>query len=293
VLALHGKHMETERMSMYASRRSFARSTRIGSVVALAALALLSPGLAAQDDEAEVHPAHIHSGTCAELGDVVVPLTDVAHVAGDAETSGAASAIPVKGSVTVVDMPLQEIIDGGHAINIHLSAEEIDTYIACGDIGGAVTTDEGEEESELIIGLGELNDSGHTGIAWLGAEGEQTRVAVYLVEPAATGGAGAEAAQEATPVAADAGTDDAAESVAVEIKDFAFNPPETTVPVGGSVTWTNNDTTPHTATGLDREALQSGAIAPGASFTQTFDTAGTIEYFCEFHPNMKGSIVVE
>ena len=31
----------------------------------------------------------------------------------------------------------------------------------------------------------------------------------------------------------------------------------------------------------------------GESFTQTFDTAGTYEYFCEFHPNMKGSIVVE
>ena len=278
---------------MSAFRLTFGRSIRLGSVTALAALALLSPGLAAQDDEAEVHPAHIHTGTCAELGDVVVPLTDIAHIAGDAGTSGATSAIPVKGSVTVVDMPLQDIIDGGHAINVHLSAEEIDTYIACGDIGGAVTTDEGEEESELIIGLGELNDSGHTGIAWLGADGDQTRVAVHLVEPAATGGAAAEAAQEATPVAADAGADAAAESLAVDIKDFAYNPPELTVPVGGSVTWTNNDTAPHTATGLDREALQSGAIAPGASFTHTFDAAGTIEYFCEFHPNMKGSIVVE
>src|ERR671911_2846336 len=206
-------------MSMNAFRRSFGRSLRLGSVAALAALTLLAPGLAAQDDEAAVHPAHIHSGTCAELGDVVVPLTDIAHVAGDAETSGATSAIPVKGSVTVVDMPLQEIIDGGHAINVHLSADEIDTYIACGDIGGAVTTDEGEEEPEVIIGLGELNDSGHTGIAWLGAEGDQTRVAVHLVEPVATGEAGAEAAQEATPGAADADAD--AESLAVEIKDFA------------------------------------------------------------------------
>jgi plastocyanin len=248
--------------------------------------------LAAQDDEAEVHPAHIHSGTCAELGDVVVPLTDIAHVGGDAETTGATSSIPVKSSITIVDMPLQEIIDGGHAINVHLSADEIDTYIACGDIGGAVTTDEGEEEPELIIGLGELNDSGHTGIAWLGAEGDQTRVAVHLVEPASTSGASTESAQEATPGAAE-GADAAAESLAVAIKDFAFNPPEITVPVGGSVTWTNDDPAPHTATGLDREALQSGTLAPGESFTQTFDTAGTFDYFCEFHANMKGSIVVE
>jgi plastocyanin len=277
---------------MNVSRRSCDRPARFGAVVAVAALALLTPGLAAQDDEAEVHPAHIHTGTCAELGDVVAPLTDIAHIGDDAERTGPASAIPVKSSVTVVDMPLQEIVDGGHAINVHRSADEIDTYIACGDIGGVVVTDEGEEENELVIGLGELNDSGHTGIAWLGAEGDQTRVAVHLVEPATMGEAGTEAAQEATPSTEDAG-EAAAESLAVEIKDFAFNPPEIAVPVGGSVTWTNQDNAPHTATGLDREALQSGAIAFSESFTQAFDTAGTYEYFCEFHPNMKGSIVVE
>jgi plastocyanin len=283
-------------MSMNAFQPSFGRSVRLGSMAALAALTLLAPGLAAQDEEAEAHPAHIHSGTCAELGDVVVPLTDVAHMGDEAETTGASSAIPVKTSETVVDMPLQEIIDGGHAINVHLSADEIDTYIACGDIGGAVTTDEGGR-TELIIGLGELNDSGHHGVAWLGADGEQTEVVVVLVEPASMGQAGAEAAQEASPAAeegsADTGGDAAAGSMAVEIKDFAFNPAEITVPVGGSVTWTNGDAAPHTATGLDRDALQSGAIASGESFTQAFDTAGTIEYFCEFHPNMKGSIVVE
>ncbi len=277
---------------MNASPRLHRRSVRFGSVVALLALSLMSPVMAAQDDEAEVHPAHIHSGTCAELGDVVAPLSDVAHIGDDAERTGATSAIPVKSSTTVVEMPLREIIDGGHAINVHLSADEIDVYIACGDIGGVVTTDEGEGEEELVIGLGELNDSGHTGIAWLGAEGDTTRVLVELVEPGSMT-AGAEAAQEATPASVDAGADAAAESLAVEIKGFAFNPPTIDVPVGGSVTWTNQDNAPHTATGLDREALQSGAIAFGESFTQAFDAAGTYEYFCEFHPNMKGSIVVE
>ena len=277
---------------MNASPQLHRHTLRFGSVVALAALSLLSPAMAAQDDEAEVHPAHIHSGTCAELGDVVAPLTDVAHIGADAERTGATSSIPVKTSMTVVEMPLQEIIDGGHAINVHLSPDEIDVYIACGDIGGVVTMDEGEEETELIIGLGELNDSGHTGIAWLGAEGDTTRVSVSLVEPGAVG-AGAEAAQEATPVSAETGAEAAAESLAVEIKGFAYNPPTIDVPVGGSVTWTNQDNAPHTATGLDREALQSGAISSGESFTQTFDTAGTYEYFCEFHPNMKGSVVVE
>jgi plastocyanin len=282
-------------MSMNAFQLLLGRSLRLGSVAALTALTLLTPGLAAQDDEAEVHPAHIHSGTCDQLGDVVVPLTDVATT-DEATHEGPESAHAVKTSETMVDMPLQEIIDGGHAINVHLSADEIDVYIACGDIGGAVTTDEGGR-TELIIGLGELNDSGHHGVAWLGADGEQTEVVVVLVEPATMGQAGAEAAQEVTPAAdggaADTGADAAADTVAVEIVDFAYSPPEITVPVGGSVTWTNQDPAPHTATGLDRDALQSGAIASGESFTQTFDSAGTIEYFCEFHPNMKGAIVVE
>jgi hypothetical protein len=169
---------------MNAIGRSFGRSVRLGSVAALAALTLLTPGLAAQDEEVEVHPAHIHSGTCADLGDVVAPLNDVTYIGGDSERTGPASAIPVKGSVTVVDMPLQEIIDGGHAINVHESAEAIDVYIACGDIGGVLIPDEDEEgRMHLIIGLGELNDSGHTGTAWLGSDGEQTQVVVNLIEP--------------------------------------------------------------------------------------------------------------
>jgi len=249
--------------------------------------------LAAQDDEVESHPAHIHSGTCADLGDVVLPLTDVTPIGDESKRTGATTAIPVQNSLTVVDMPLQEIIDGQYAINIHLSADKIDTYIACGDIGGIVTTDEGESEPELIIGLGELNGSGYSGIAWLGADGDQTRVAIDLAEKSSTSDASAAAAHEATPGAAEAGADTSAQSVAVEIKNFSFNPGEITVPVGGSVTWTNDDSTPHTATGIDREVLQSGAIKPGESFTQKFDTAGTFEYFCEFHPNMKGTIVVK
>ena len=66
------------------------------------------------------HPAHIHSGTCAELGDVVYPLTDL-------DASGA--------SVTIVEVPLADLLASGpYAINIHLSADEIGTYVACGDI---------------------------------------------------------------------------------------------------------------------------------------------------------------
>ena len=38
--------------------------------------------------------------------------------------------------------------------------------------------------------------------------------------------------------------------------------------------------------------LQSGTLDQGDRYSQTFDEPGTYEYFCEFHPNMKGTVVV-
>jgi plastocyanin len=78
---------------------------------------------------------------------------------------------------------------------------------------------------------------------------------------------------------------------AVSIVDFAFQPGSLEVPVGSSVTWTNNGAAPHTAT-ADDGSFNSGNLAPGASFSQTFNAAGTIAYHCEIHPNMVGSITV-
>jgi plastocyanin len=256
-------------------RRLAGRIARIVPIVGLACLTLVVPVRAAQEADAP-HPAHIHSGACAQLGDVVLPLTDVAPLPSEGAI-GPASAIPVEMSVNQVDMPLQEIIDGGHAVNIHKSADEIDVYIACGDVGGVISDD------GVVIGLGEFNDSGYSGVALLKAAGDKTDVTVFLTE--GTGSGTASAAQEAAPATAD--------GAPVEIKNFAFNPPTIEVPVGGSITWSNNDNVPHTATALDRTVLQSGAIQPGTSFTQTFATAGSYDYFCEFHPNMKGTIVVK
>jgi plastocyanin len=260
------------------------RFARVVPIVALVALALVVPSGAAQEAE-PAHPVHIHSGTCEELGDVVVPLNDV--VVPEGTVSGPAAEHPVMDSGgNRVEIPLQEIIDGGHAINVHLSAEQIDTYIACGDIGGIVNSRENGESMELLIPLQELNGSGYVGIAWLGEDGDATNVGINMIK------LGEGAATDSAPAAPDTSAA-AATGAAVEIKNFSFNPTPIEIPVGGSVTWTNGDNVPHTATGLDRAALQSGAIAFGQSFTQEFDTAGSFDYFCEFHPNMKGMIVVE
>ena len=164
-------------------------------------MTLLSPGpgaftTRAQDEGAEPHPAHIHDGSCETLGGIAVPLNDVAYgglaaggmamggtpAAGSSmstpmamgETVGSSSAVPLETSVTVVDVPLDQIADGQHAINIHESADAIDVYIACGDVGGQMIGD------MLVIGLQELNDSEEVGVAVLEAMGDQTQVAVFL-----------------------------------------------------------------------------------------------------------------
>ena len=137
------------------------------------------------------HPAHIHSGTCATLGDVVFPLSDLTAQGGTA-TPMAGMATPVGDmsnvhaqSVTVVQADLATILGAEHAINVHESAENIGNYIACGDITGTQTG------GSLQIELQELNASGFQGGALLQDNGDgTTTVTVWLTN-----------AQPATPTA--------------------------------------------------------------------------------------------
>ncbi len=85
-----------------------------------------------------------------------------------------------------------------------------------------------------------------------------------------------------------AGAQDAA---AVTIQNFAFSPASLEVAVGTTVTWTNQNSAPHTAT-ADDGSFDTGQLAQGQSGSVTFDTAGTFAYFCAIHPNMRGTITV-
>jgi plastocyanin len=79
----------------------------------------------------------------------------------------------------------------------------------------------------------------------------------------------------------------------VVMENFAFQPAEITVEVGSEVTWTNQDGVTHTATS-DDEIWNSGNLASGGSFSQTFEEPGTYTYFCQIHPGrMQGTVVVE
>jgi plastocyanin len=80
-------------------------------------------------------------------------------------------------------------------------------------------------------------------------------------------------------------------AVDVQVVDFAFEPGTVTVAVGSTVTWTNTGSRPHTVT-ADDGSFDSGRLDPGEQFSQVFDQPGTFSYFCGFHPDMQGSIVV-
>ena len=76
----------------------------------------------------------------------------------------------------------------------------------------------------------------------------------------------------------------------IVIESFAFSPASVTVKVGDEVEWTNNDVVPHTATALDK-SWDTGQMNKGESRIVVAAAVGTIEYFCIFHPHMKGEIV--
>ncbi len=78
---------------------------------------------------------------------------------------------------------------------------------------------------------------------------------------------------------------------AVEIKNFQYTPNNQTVPVGTTVTWTNNDQPPHTATARDG-SFDTGTLTTGQSKAITLDKAGTFEYYCRIHPEMTSMITV-
>ena len=78
----------------------------------------------------------------------------------------------------------------------------------------------------------------------------------------------------------------------VVMKNFAFDPPTVTIKVGESVTWTNQDSVSHTVD-ADNGEFTSNDLANGATFSFTFDKAGSYPYHCSIHPTMKGTVVVQ
>lgn len=80
-----------------------------------------------------------------------------------------------------------------------------------------------------------------------------------------------------------------ADTIQVVIDNLVFSPAEINAKVGDTIEWVNKDILAHTANVRgDWDVM----IAANKSASVTLKNAGTIEYYCRFHPNMKGRIIV-
>ncbi|MFA6042712.1 MAG: plastocyanin/azurin family copper-binding protein [Patescibacteria group bacterium] len=78
----------------------------------------------------------------------------------------------------------------------------------------------------------------------------------------------------------------------VNMQNFAFSPQTISVKKGTKVTWTNNDSVTHIIAG-DKNEFASSRIAPGQTFSFTFNAVGSFPYHCDIHPTMMmGTVTV-
>jgi plastocyanin len=80
-----------------------------------------------------------------------------------------------------------------------------------------------------------------------------------------------------------------AEVIQVLIDKLAFSPVEVKAKIGDTINWTNNDILTHTATIPGKwDVLLPVGKSAGIVATE----AGIFDYYCRFHPNMKGRVIV-
>src|SRR3954454_2352044 len=126
--------------------------------------------------------------------------------------------------------------------------------------------------------------AGATALSACGGSGDSSSTTAAAAPPAATA--------TSTPTPGAQSTTGQA-PVNAKIAGFAFAPQEIRVKVGQSVTWTNDDSAPHTVSAQPGAGPASGTLAQGAKYTWKATKAGTISYICTIHPSMTGKIVVE
>jgi len=81
-----------------------------------------------------------------------------------------------------------------------------------------------------------------------------------------------------------------AATIQITITDLVFAPAEVSAKVGDTVEWVNKDVFAHTATA--RNGDFDVATPPKKTVTSVLRKAGTVEYYCRYHPNMKAVLKI-
>ena len=85
-------------------------------------------------------------------------------------------------------------------------------------------------------------------------------------------------------------TASAGETIRITVDKLKFDPAEISAHVGDTVEWASSDFVAHTATAKSKD--WDVAIPAKGMGRVTLEHAGEVDYFCRFHPNMTGRIVV-
>lgn len=81
----------------------------------------------------------------------------------------------------------------------------------------------------------------------------------------------------------------------VQMRDIRFEPENVSIRAGQTVRWQNLDETDHTVVKVSGpgEDFDSGDIAPGDSYEESFTDLGVVEYMCEIHPGkMRAQVTI-
>jgi len=81
-----------------------------------------------------------------------------------------------------------------------------------------------------------------------------------------------------------------AATVQITMENLVISPAEASAKVGDTIEWINKDIFAHTATA--RNGDWDVTIPPKKTVTSVLNKAGTVEYYCRFHPNMKATLIV-
>jgi plastocyanin len=82
----------------------------------------------------------------------------------------------------------------------------------------------------------------------------------------------------------------AGETIRVAVDKMTFDPPKISAHVGDTIEWASSDFVVHTATAKNKD--WDVTIPAKGMGRVTLNHPGEIDYFCRFHPNMTGQIVV-
>ena len=82
-----------------------------------------------------------------------------------------------------------------------------------------------------------------------------------------------------------------AATIEITMENLVISPAEVSAKVGDTIQWINKDVFAHTATA--RNGDFDVTLPPKKSATSVLKKAGTIEYYCRYHPNMKATLKVE